>query len=41
MVKSLIKICLDYIKKPCNFETEFDKYWLNYGMAFILFKLYQ
>ena len=41
MVKSLLKICLDFIKKPCNFETEFDKYWLNYGMACIPFKFYQ
>ena len=41
MVKSLLKICLDFIKKPCNFETEFDKYWLNYGMACISFKFYQ
>ena len=41
MVKSLLNICLDFIKKPCNFETEFDKYWLNYGMACIPFKSYQ
>ena len=41
MVKSLLKICLDFIKKPCSFETEFDKYWLNYGMAYIPFKFYQ
>ena len=37
MVKLLIKICLDYIKKPCNFETEFDKYWLT--MEWLVFCL--
>ena len=41
MVESLLKICLEFITKPCNFETEFDKYWLNYGMACIPFKFYQ
>ena len=41
MVKLLLKICLNFIKKPCNFETEFDKYWFNFGMACILFKFYQ
>ena len=40
MVKSLLNICLDFIKSPCNSETEFDEYWLNCGMACILFKFY-
>ena len=40
MVQSLFNHRLDFIKKPCNFETEFDKYRLNYGMACIPFKFY-
>ena len=40
MIKSLLQICLNFIKNPCNYKTEFDKYWLNCGMACIPFKFY-
>ena len=40
MVKSLVQICLEFIKKPCNMNIDIKKYWLNCGMAYIPFKLY-
>ena len=39
-MKSLIEICLSFIKKKCNFKIDISKNWLNYGMACIPFKLY-
>ena len=40
MVKSLLQIFLDFVKKPCNSNSVINKYWLNCGMACIPFKLY-
>ena len=37
MVKSLLELCLDIVNIPCR-ETNFSKYWLNYGYRCIPFK---
>ena len=40
MVKSLLELCLELLKKPCT-EIEIDNYWLNCGLQCIPFKFGQ